>query len=97
VEFEDDSVLEGRIDIFMPPRRMRVVMVPPEGDEHLPTGPITEEYIIREADEAVVLTIKVAGIPATEDWEEYYRSSEERWEQALAELQKVLKNRATAR
>ena len=97
VEFEDDSALEGRIDIFMPPRRMRVVMVPPEGDEHLPTGPITEEYIIREADGAVVLTIKVAGIPATEDWEEYYRSSEERWEQALAELQKVLKNRATAR
>src|SRR6056297_2413932 len=97
VEFEDDSALEGRIDIFMPPRRMRVVRVPPEGDEHLPTGPITEEYIIREADGAVVLTIKVAGIPATEDWEEYYRSSEERWEQALAELQKVLKNRATAR
>ena len=97
VQFEDDSVIEGRIDIFMPPRRMRVVIVPPEGDEHLPTGPITEEYIIREADEAVVLTVKVAGIPATEDWEEYYRSTEERWEQALTELQKVLKNRATAR
>jgi uncharacterized protein YndB with AHSA1/START domain len=97
VQFEDDSVIEGRIDIFMPPRRMRIVIVPPEGDEHLPTGPITEEYVIREADEAVVLTVKVAGIPATEDWEEYYRSSEERWEQALAELQKVLKNRTTAR
>jgi potassium efflux system protein len=97
VQFEDDSVREGRIDIFMPPRRMRIVMVPPEGDEYLPTGPITEEYVIREIEEAVVLTVTVAGIPATEDWEEYYRSSEERWDQALGELQKVLKNRNDAR
>ena len=97
VQFEDDTVIEGRMDIFMPPRRMRVVIVPPEGDDHLPTGPIIVQYIIREADEAVVLTVKVAGIPATEDWEEYYRSSEERWDQALAELEKVMKNRSPAR
>jgi hypothetical protein len=54
----------------------------------LPTGPITIEIVLRKKDEATELTVTVSGIPDSEDWEEYYRLSVDRWEIALLELRK---------
>jgi hypothetical protein len=52
----------------------------------LPTGPITVEILLREIDGNTLVTAIVAGIPDSEDWEEYYRLSEDRWKNALAAL-----------
>ena len=82
----DGYHLRGRIDVFVPERRMRIVLVPGEGDESLMAGPITAVFVIGEADDATTLKVKVAGIPGSEDWEEYYRLSVDRWQNALAEL-----------
>ena len=82
----DGYSVSGRIDIFMPPRRMRIVVIPDVQEGPLPTGPITLELVIREMDNGTRLIVTVAGIPGSEDWEEYYRLSVDRWQTALAEL-----------
>ncbi len=89
-EIRDETIVSGRVDIFLPPRRMRMVLSPQEGEEPLSSGPITIEFFIRERDGRSVLTVTVSGIPATEDWEHYYRSSEDRWENGLKELRSLL-------
>jgi len=86
LKLRDGYSVSGRIDIFMPPRRMRVVVLP-DGDEGpIPTGPITIELVIKETDSGTRLLATVKGIPGSEDWEEYYRLSVDRWQTALAEL-----------
>lgn len=86
LSLRDGSEISGRIDVFMPPRRMRFVLAPREGEEPIPSGPITVDFFLQERDEKIQLTVSIAGIPASEDWEEYYRLSEDRWHNALVEL-----------
>ncbi len=82
----DGYEITGRIDIYIPERRLRVVVAPAEGEEPLATGPITVDLRVRERDEKTRLSVDVSGIPGTEDWEEYYRLSVDRWKQAFSEL-----------
>ncbi len=86
MKLRDGYAVSGRIDIFMPPRRMRIVVMPDDAERQLPTGPITIELVLKETDSGTRLSVTVMGIPGSEDWEEYYRLSVDRWETALAEL-----------
>jgi len=86
LKMRDGYSVSGRIDIFMPPRRMRIIVIPDVQEGPLPTGPITIEMIIKESDNRTRLLVTVTGIPSSEDWEEYYRLSVDRWQTALAEL-----------
>ena len=90
LSFKDGTRNHGRIDIFMPPRRMRLVEAPREGEEPLSTGPMTVEFRLFEDDGKTELTVIVAGIPATEEWEEDYNRSIILWRDALAELKDLL-------
>jgi potassium efflux system protein len=90
LSLRDESEMAGRIDVFMPPRRMRLVLGPREGEEPLSSGPITVDFLLREVEEKVLISVSIAGIPASEDWEEYYRLSEDRWQNALVELKHTL-------
>jgi hypothetical protein len=65
---------------------MRIVIMPDIQEGPLPTGPITIEIVIRETDKGSRLLVTVTGIPGSEDWEEYYRLSVDRWAVGLAEL-----------
>lgn len=85
--FRDGSDVSGRIDVYIRPRRLRLVVALREGAEPLASGPLTVECLLREQDDKVLLTVTVAGIPATEDWEDDYRRSEIRWQTGLTELQ----------
>ena len=84
----DGYEIAGRLDIFIPPRRMRAAIVPLGNEAPLPTGPITIEIVLRKKEASTELTVTVSGIPDSEDWEEYYRLSVDRWEIALLELRK---------
>ena len=86
----DGTDLSGRIDIFLPPRRMRLVVALREGDDLLASGPTTIEFSLFEQDKKTRLNVSVSGIPATEEWEEDYRRSEDRWQNGLVELQELL-------
>ena len=37
------------------------------------------------------MTVNVTGIPADEDWEGFYRRTEQHWETSLKELRKLLR------
>ena len=86
LSLRDGFAMSGRIDIYIPTRRMRTVLSPMEEEGPLATGPITIDFQVRELDDNTQLTVTVAGIPGSEDWEEYYRLSVDRWQAALAEL-----------
>jgi hypothetical protein len=84
----DGYDISGRIDVFMPPRRLRMALTPMQEEGPLPTGPITIELILRAISGKTLLTVIVAGIPDSEDWEEYYRLSVDRWKNAFLELKR---------
>lgn len=93
LSLRDGEDMTGRIDIFLPPRRMRLVVALREGDELLASGPKTIEFSLFERDNKTRLSVAVSGIPATEEWEEDYRRSEDRWQNGLVELQEFLARR----
>jgi small-conductance mechanosensitive channel/uncharacterized protein YndB with AHSA1/START domain len=93
LSLRDDTDMSGRIDIFLPPKRMRLVIALREGDDLLASGPTTIAFTLAEHDKKTRLTVSVSGIPATEEWEEDYRRSEDRWRNALVELQELLARR----
>jgi small-conductance mechanosensitive channel/uncharacterized protein YndB with AHSA1/START domain len=93
LSLRDDTDISGRIDIFLPPKRMRLVIALREGDDLLASGPTTIVFTLAEHDKKTRLTVSVSGIPATEEWEEDYRRSEDRWQNALVELQEFLARR----
>jgi potassium-dependent mechanosensitive channel len=97
LDLRDDTKLSGRIDIFLPPRRMRLVVAPREGEEPLASGPITLDFILKdtttEKDARTELTVIEAGIPASEDWEMEYRRAEDRWHNAFEELKDYLSHK----
>lgn len=92
-ELRDESEMKGRIDVFLPPWRMRMVVALYEGEELVASGPMTIEFSLHKNDKKTRLSVAVAGIPATEDWQEDYRRSEDRWRNSLVELQEILHNR----
>ena len=85
LKLRDGYSVNGRIDAFIPPRRIRIALLPDGDEEPLPTGPITIELLLKEND-GTELSVTVSGIPGSEDWEEYYRLSVDRWDNALTEL-----------
>jgi uncharacterized protein YndB with AHSA1/START domain len=90
VALRDGHHMAGRIDIFMPHRRLRAVISIDSGEESLQSGPITVEFTLRKIEKLTTVIANVAGIPDSEDWEEYYRQSVDRWTTALAELKTYL-------
>jgi len=89
----DGSDLSGQIDIFLPPRRMRLVVSLRKSDDLLASGPTTIEFALFKREEKTLLRVSVSGIPATEEWEEDYRRSENRWKNSFVELQEFLARR----
>ena len=79
----DGYEITGLCDVFIPPRRMRGAIVPLGGEAPLPTGPITFDLVLAQTDTGTKLSVTVSGIPDSEDWEEYYRLSVDRWQVAI--------------
>lgn len=86
----DGTNLSGRIDIYLPPRRMRLVVALRDGDELPASGPTTIEFALFERKKKTRVSVSVTGIPATEEWEEDYRRSEDRWHNGMADLLEYL-------
>ena len=86
----DAGEVRGRIDMFIPPQRMRLMQMPREGEEPLPTGPITITFALSEDDGKTRVQVTVAGMPASEEWEEDYNRSQTFWRNALIDLDEML-------
>ena len=90
ITLPDGRHQQGRIDVFIPPQRMRLVEGPREGEQPLPTGPITTLIVLRDADDTTHLSVTVGGFPDSEDWEQDYNRSQTFWQNALVELTEQL-------
>ena len=90
VIFRGGYPMAGRTDIYLPHRRLRTVISLGAEEKPLPSGPITIEFTLRQSDKLTAVNVNVTGIPDSEDWEEYYRLSVDRWSTALAELKTYL-------
>ncbi len=90
VTFRGGFQMAGRTDIYLPHRRLRAVVSLGADEKPLQSGPITIEFTLGKADKLTTVTVNVAGIPDSEDWEEYYRLSVDRWKTALADLKAYL-------
>ena len=86
----DDLRVHGRVDVFRPPTRIRILVPSIVGEEPFPSGPITVEFELSAADGETKLVATIAGIPASEEWEEYYRLSVEAWQASLEDLKHQL-------
>lgn len=86
LQMRDGYSVKGRIDIFIPSRRIRAVVIPETQGAPLATGPLTLDLTLKEDGDENRLIVTIAGIPDSEDWEEHYRLSVDRWRAALAEL-----------
>jgi hypothetical protein len=93
LEFRDGTRSSGRIDVYLPKKRMRMVVALRAGEEPLPSGPITVEFLLQQIDDQVRLQVTASGIPATEDWEEDFLRLEVRWKNGLAELEELLRSK----
>ena len=93
VVFRDGTASRGRIDVYLPKKRMRMVNVLRDGEEPLASGPITTEFLLQEHEDHTHLRVTAAGIPATEDWEEDYHRVEARWQNGLLELEELLRQK----
>jgi len=82
---------EGRIDVFIPNYRMRLVITPGEGVAPLPTGPMTIDFRLERHENHTSLLVTAAGYPADEDWEEDFNWSVGRWRSSLTVLANQLK------
>jgi small-conductance mechanosensitive channel/uncharacterized protein YndB with AHSA1/START domain len=90
IALRDGTDIAGRIDVYLPNRRLRAVLLPDADEGPLPSGPITLEYALRRTDTCTIVTVTVAGIPDSEDWEEFYRLSVDRWSTGLDDLKTYL-------
>lgn len=77
----------GRIDVFDPPHRLRVVHQPPEDpDPAMPVPeldePIVDEFVVdaKGPDGPVVVRMVNSGIPRTAEWDGFYDGTRRGWE-----------------
>ncbi len=88
LQLRDGQELRGRIDVFLPGRRLRIVLAPDNEESAYDSAPITIVFVVGEAEDKRTLKVRVSGIPDSEDWEEYFRRSVDRWNDALALLRR---------
>lgn len=92
-KLRDGLVASGHIDVFVPPRRLRLVVAPRKGEEPIATGPITTEFLVREKDDHSIVRIIAAGFPATEEWQEDFNRADQAWKNAVIELEDLLRRK----
>ena len=82
----DNYHVQGRIDAFAPPRRLRFRLSPGEEESAPSEMRVVADFTLRAEEDESVLHVGVSGIPESEDWEEFYRLSVDRWREALGLL-----------
>jgi uncharacterized protein YndB with AHSA1/START domain len=96
-------VREAHIDIFQPPRRLRLIYMPlpglPEGD-----AVIVDDFLLHseaaapeKGGELTILRLLGSGIPDGQDWDPLYLRLRAGWERALLRLKVSLEPAAGAK
>jgi uncharacterized protein YndB with AHSA1/START domain len=87
--------LEASIDVFEPPRRLRLIYLPTSA---LPPteSALVDDFILDEGKDATVVRLLGSGMPSTKAWEQPFMRIKTGWERALPRL-KVFVEQQTVR
>jgi len=88
-------VRDALIDILDPPRRLRLIYLPPEGFTEA-QAVVVDDYLLEEDGPVTILRLLGSGLPDLPGWDGYYRKVRSAQERALARL-KVMAERQQAR
>jgi uncharacterized protein YndB with AHSA1/START domain len=76
---------EAHIDVFEPPRRLRLLYLP---CERLPRAPsvMIDDFILDPVEGGTIVRLLGSGVPATAEWDTQYWRLRTSWQQALQRL-----------
>ena len=86
---------EALIDVFDPPRRLRLIYLVPEG---LPAfdGAVVEDILLEPQDNATVLRLLCSGVPDNADWMVHFQKLRAASERVLGRLRMLCEQRERA-
>jgi hypothetical protein len=76
---------EAHIDVFDPPRRLRLIYLP---SKELPRADsvMIDDFILDPVSGGTIVRLLGSGVPATLEWDTQYRRLRASWQQALTRL-----------
>jgi uncharacterized protein YndB with AHSA1/START domain len=84
---------EAHIDVFEPPRRLRLIYFPER--ERSPAQTVrVDDFIIDPAPGGTVVRLLGSGVPASPEWDTQYRRLRAGWQQAMTRLKVFVEQQA---
>jgi hypothetical protein len=87
--------LEAAVDVFDPPRRLRLIYLPTNALPPTETA-LVDDFILHVDGDVTAVRLLGSGIPSTKAWEQPFMRIKTGWERALPRL-KVFVEQQTAR
>ena len=85
---------EAHIDVFEPPRRLRLIHLPSPGLPPADTA-IVDDFILEPEGQETIVRLLGSGVPSEPEWDAIYMRMRIGWERAMARL-KVLVEKTQA-
>ncbi len=84
---------EAMIDVFDPPRRLRLIYLPPAELAGL-DGTVVEDIMLEGEGENTIVRLLCSGVPETTEWSPHFTKVRATTERALARLKVLVEQRA---
>jgi uncharacterized protein YndB with AHSA1/START domain len=83
---------EAIIDVFEPPRRLRLIYLPPAHLD-LPEGAIVDDILVDTEDKNTVVRLLCSGVPDSIEWSAYFMKLRQATERGLGRLRVLVEQR----
>ena len=80
----------GRVDVFDPPNRLRLIPAPWSDKVAQLSQPLVEEYTLEQRGKSTVVRLVNSGIPQSEDWDDFFESIGRGWPLFFAALKQYV-------
>ena len=80
---------EAMIDVFEPPRRLRLIYLPPP-DLSPAEGAVVDDFLLDSEGESTILRMLCSGVPEASDWTQLFTKVRATSERALSRLKLVV-------
>lgn len=83
---------EAMIDVFEPPRRLRLIYLPPAGLEVF-DGAVVDDILLEGERESTIVRLLCSGVPDLPEWSGHYRIVRATAERSMARLKVLVEQR----
>lgn len=84
---------EAHIDVFEPPRRLRLIHLPSSALPSTDSTPV-DDFVLDESAGVTIVRLLGSGVPSESAWDAFYLRLRRGWEQALARLKVYVEREA---